>query len=111
MDFKVEPKHDKTKKMTRAPGLISVFVVRSVGSYGPKDSEDSDQTGQMRRLIWVFAGRICYFVGFVMLWLNLPSLIGMPYRDKIARALENDIRIDFRTAWLANVAITFSLKT
>ena len=30
------------------------------------DSEDSDQTGQMPRLIWVFTGRMCHFVGFVM---------------------------------------------
>ena len=30
------------------------------------DSEDSDQTGRMPRLIWVFAGRICHFAGFVM---------------------------------------------
>ena len=29
-------------------------------------SEDSDQTGWMPRLIWVFAGRTCNFVGFVM---------------------------------------------
>ena len=29
-------------------------------------SEDSDQTGRMPRLIWVFAGCTCYFVGFVM---------------------------------------------
>ena len=33
------------------------------------DSEDSDQTGQMPRLIWDFAGRTCHFVGFVMRWL------------------------------------------
>ena len=32
-------------------------------------SKDSDQTGQMPRLIWVFAGRTCRFVGFVMCWL------------------------------------------
>ena len=31
------------------------------------DSEDSDQTGWMPRLIWVFAARTCHFVGFVML--------------------------------------------
>ena len=31
-----------------------------------EDSEDSDQTGRMPRLIWVFAGRTCHFVGFVM---------------------------------------------
>ena len=29
------------------------------------DSEDSDQTGRIPRLIWVFAGRTCNFVGFV----------------------------------------------
>ena len=29
-------------------------------------SEDSDQRGWMPRLIWVFAGRTCHFVGFVM---------------------------------------------
>ena len=33
-------------------------------------SEDSDQTGRMPRLIWVFVGRTCHFVGFVMRWLN-----------------------------------------
>ena len=30
------------------------------------DSEDSDRTGRMPRLIWVFAVRTCHFVGFVM---------------------------------------------
>ena len=33
------------------------------------DSKDSDQTGLMPRLIWVFAGRTCHFVGFAMRWL------------------------------------------
>ena len=33
-------------------------------------SEDSDQTGQMPRLIWVFAGRTCHFVGFLVWQLN-----------------------------------------
>ena len=37
------------------------------------DSEDSDQTGLMPRLIWVFAGRIRNFVGFVMLRLICPD--------------------------------------
>ena len=27
-------------------------------------SEDSDKTGRVPRLIWVFAGRTCHFVGF-----------------------------------------------
>ena len=34
------------------------------------DSEVSDQTGRMPRLIHVFAGRTCHFVGFVMLRRN-----------------------------------------
>ena len=32
----------------------------------PADREASDQTGRMPSLIWVFAGRTCLFVGFVM---------------------------------------------
>ena len=34
------------------------------------DSEDSDQTERMPRLIRVFARCTCHFVGFVMRWLN-----------------------------------------
>ena len=30
------------------------------------DSEDSDQTGRMPRLIWVFAGSTCHVAGFVI---------------------------------------------
>ena len=53
------------------------------------DSEDSDQTGQMPRLIWAFAGCTCHLVGFAtrrltcgIVWsvacqiLARPSLIG-----------------------------------
>ena len=39
------------------------------------DSEDSDQTWQMARLIWVFAGRTCHFVGFVMRRLILCGFV------------------------------------
>ena len=39
------------------------------------DSKDSDQTGRMPRLIWVFAGRTCHFVGFVMRRLYYGSVI------------------------------------
>ena len=46
---------------------------RNLGSLAiPKaQSEGSDQTGWMPRLIWVFAGRTCHFDGFVMLRLKL----------------------------------------
>ena len=33
-------------------------------------TDNSDQTGRMLRLIWVFAGRTCHFVGFIMRWLS-----------------------------------------
>ena len=40
-------------------------------------SKDSDQTRWMSRLICVFAGCTCPFVGFVMLWLKcIPSVKG-----------------------------------
>ena len=39
------------------------------------DSEDSDRTGRMPRLIWVLAGRTCHFVGFVMLRLNFAIIV------------------------------------
>ena len=42
-------------------------------------NEDSDQTGRMPRLIWVFAGRTCLFVGCSYIFMknlrNYPSII------------------------------------
>ena len=35
------------------------------------DSEDSDQTGQIPKLIWIFAGHSGHFVGFDLVWLVL----------------------------------------
>ena len=52
------------------PSLIRVFAVHMKKhwaiSYPLSTSEDSDQTGRMPRLIWVFAGHTYHFVGFVM---------------------------------------------
>ena len=48
--------------------LCAQWVVKDP-SFLHVDSEDSDQTGRMPRLIGVFAGRTCHFVGFVMRWL------------------------------------------
>ena len=45
-------------------------------------SKDSDQTGRMPRLIWIFAGCSCHFVSFVMRWLyyrNFPNFKGSWY--------------------------------
>ena len=46
----------------------SLSAWRKLGSLASHwaHSEDSDQTGRMPRLIWVFAGRTCHFVGVVM---------------------------------------------
>ena len=46
---------------TQMPSLIRVFAV-----HFQADSEDSDQTWWMPRLISVFGGHKCHFVGFVM---------------------------------------------
>ena len=67
-----EPRHDKTNKMSVRPAKTQISLgIRPVWSQSllwaqwvakdtsflRADSEDSDQTGRMPRLIWVFAGR------------------------------------------------------
>ena len=47
-------------------------------------SEDSDQTGRMHRLIWVFTGCTCHFVGFVKM---------------TVRPAENQISLGIRPVW------------
>ena len=46
----------------------SLFEWRKLGSWATLwvHSKDSAQTGWMPRLIWVFAGHTCHFVGFIM---------------------------------------------
>ena len=84
-----EPAHDKTNKITCAPSkdsdqpghppsLIRVFAVclKKHWDIGyPRSAQgrlqsDWDQTGRMHRLICVFDGHTCHFVGSVMLGLN-----------------------------------------
>ena len=78
-----EPPRDKTNKMACAPSEDSYQPVWSESSlcaqwvandpsFLPVDNEDSDQTGRMPRLIWVFAGHTCHFVGF---WHEVAHLI------------------------------------
>ena len=61
----------------------SLSAWRKIGSLAINwaHSEDSDQTGRMPRLIWVFVGRTCHFVGFVMrrlIWVRLRVSPSMP---------------------------------
>ena len=71
--------------------LCTQWVAKDL-SFLHADSEDSDQPERMLRLIWVFAGRTCYFIGFVLRqhmfwWKNkkisvfLGVLKKMPYRE------------------------------
>ena len=79
-----EARHDKTNKITVRPAKTqislgirpvrsgsSLSAWRKLGSLATHwtHSEDSDQTGRMSRLCWVFAGGHTHFVGFVMSWL------------------------------------------
>ena len=67
-----EPRHDKTNKMNVRPATTRISLgIRPVWSESSlcaqwvakdpsflhADSEDSDQTGRMPKLIWVFVGR------------------------------------------------------
>ena len=49
------------------------------------DSEDTDQTGWMPRLIWVFAGHTCHFVGFVMRRLILSITWHASYKLRLLK--------------------------
>ena len=92
MQTEYEPPHDKINKMSVHPaktqislGIRPVWSESSLStqwvakdpSFLHADSEDSDQTGRMPRLIWIFAERTCRFVGFVMRWLicNLKIIL------------------------------------
>ena len=67
-----EPPHVKTNNVVVHPAKTLLSAWRKLGSLATHwaHREDSDQTGQKPRhppsLIWVFAGRIYHFVGFVM---------------------------------------------
>ena len=93
-DIPVDPRHDKTNKMTVRPAKTQISLgIRPVWSEsslcaqwvakGPSflhaDSEDSDQTGRMPRLIWVFAGRTVTLLvwscrgSFIIYWWTLKT--------------------------------------
>ena len=63
----IEPQHDKSNKTTCLIWSESSQCAQWVAEdpmFLHADSEDSDQTGRMPRLIWVFTGRKGHFVGF-----------------------------------------------
>ena len=85
-----EPRHDKTNKVSVRPARTQISLgIRPVWSEsslcaqwvakGPRflhaNSEDSDQTGRMPRLIWVFAGRTVTLLVFSCRGLNLIFVV------------------------------------
>ena len=77
-----EPPHGITNKMICAPSEDSdqsghpastAQWVAEDSMFLHADSEDSDQTGRMPRLILVFAGRTDHFVGFEMRLSECPG--------------------------------------
>ena len=78
-----KPAHNKTNTIACAPSedrsalasaqsdQSSLSACKTTGPLATywAHSEISDQTGRVPRLIWVFAGRTCSFVGFVVRWL------------------------------------------
>ena len=59
-------------------------------------SKDSDQTGRMPRLIWVFAGHTCHYVGFVTRWLRYINKILSKWRR--------------HAGWFASILLPYETK-
>ena len=83
--------------------LLSTW--RSLGSLSVLKAhiEDTDQTGWMPRLIWVFTGRTSHSVGFVVLWFNFPSCIFQIRLEAVAR-LHSPVEISTRSMWRSSWA-------
>ena len=108
--FQFEPAHNKNTKW-RVPSQDSDQPVHPPSDQSSQytqwvaedpmflhtDSEDSDQTGRIPRLIWVFAGRTCYSVGFVMLQLISMDILSLP-----------SIQVRQLTAEQASLSLTWS---
>ena len=107
----IEPQHDKTNKMSvcLAKTRISLGIrpvwsesslctpwVAKNPSFLYADSEDSNQTGRMPRLIWVFAG--CTAILFVLSCRSLYVLNGS--------VLESTIF----TLWISCITVEFVFK-
>ena len=110
-----EPPHDKTNKMSVCPAKTQISLGirpvwsesllsawRKLGSLATHwvHSKDSDQSGWMPRLSWIFTERTCHFVGFVMR--RLISFQQALYIIKLHVYVDNDLSCLIRkpTNWL-----------
>ena len=66
---------------------LSTQWVAKDPSFLHADNEDSRQTGRMPKLIWVFAGRSCYFAGFVVRRLICNFVSGQNYCETMQTPL------------------------
>ena len=122
-----KPPHVKTNKTTVrsantqislgirpvwSESLLCAHWVAKEPNFLPVDSEDSDQTGRMPRLIWVFAGRTFHFVGFVRSHFTWPELtvcvsqlyhlqgrVNVAIKKRVAFAACNECSIWWWTLW------------
>ena len=83
--------------------LCAQWVAKDL-SFLHADSEDSDQTGRIPMLIWVFAGCTCHFVGFVTM--RLRFCFKMTVTVKEQRMFHVDVICDIR--W--HFGIQFQIK-
>ena len=109
-----EPRHDKTNKVTVRPvktqislGIRPVWSESSLctqwvakdPSFLHADSKDSDQTGRMPRLIWVFAGRT-----LILLVLSCRGSFDLKIFTFPVQSLKWTFRFatEFITSWITN---------
>ena len=69
--------------------LLCAQWVAKDPSFLHADSEDSDQTGRMPRLILVFAGCTCHFVDFVTRWLIWANIRSFGLLEPILMAVSH----------------------
>ena len=111
----LEPPHNKTNKMTMclvktliSLGIFSVWSVFAVHWMG------RTQAFFMPRLIWVFAGGTCHFVGFVMRWLIFSVCeMHINQKKKIRRSMTKPTKFPVRLTKLhdAKLVTEFSIHT
>ena len=106
--YTVEPPHDKTNKMTVRPAKTQISLgIRPVWSESSlcaqwigkdqsflhADSEDSDQTGRMPRLIWDFAVRTTTLL--VLSWGGSIMLLKHKYVKEFSFTIHRHIKRDY----------------
>ena len=94
----------------------SRLTLRKLGSLATHwaHSEDSDLTGRMPRLIWVFAGRTCNFAGFVMCWLNWQIRVRLHVYRTVNKYINTGVTGclpgGIGTGYIVNSYIVFTLR-